>query len=189
MNLPHWSSNHETLSLNSVTTCVLFKSEISRLNIFTFLSIVMPLDFIRSIIPRRLQHRDGEEIFSSLPADQASGKATSCALQDPPPPYASESHALDDDKKPFDYPSSIQPATAQISTRSDSKPSSCGSIQVCPHATSSFERIQRVVRLPDFKQSYKGLDALTPGPDHRNPFSPGFKVCKPDSGSDLKIGE
>lgn len=83
----------------------------------------------------------------------------------------------------------LRPTTVQVSTQPDPKPSPGGSVQFCPHATSSFERIQRIVKLPNFIQSYECLDALTPGPDHHNPFTSGFRLCKPDSGSDLCISE
>ena len=147
----------------------------------------MPSDFIRNIFPRRLRHRNGEETVASQPASKASEKATSCAVQDPPPPYASENHALvDNNKEILSSSPSIQANSPQIFTQPDPKLSS---IQICPHATSSFERVQRIVRLPNFKQSYEGLDALTPGSDHRNPFTAGFRLCKPDSGSDLCISE
>ena len=147
----------------------------------------MPSDFIRNIFPRRLRHRDGEETVTSQPANKASEKATSCALQGPPPPYASENPTLvDNNKEILSSSPSIQANTPQLFTQPESK---LYSIQTCPHATSSFERIQRIVRLPNFKQSYEGLDALTPGSDHRNPFTSGFRLCKPDSGSDLCISE
>ncbi len=166
------------------------KFETSRLANFTFLSCVMPSAFIRNVFPRRLRHRDGEETVTSQAAGQASDKATSCALQDPPPPYASGNLALIDDDKALLLSSPlIQPSTPPVFTQPESKLSARDSIQFCPHADSSFERIQRIVRLPNFKQSYEGLDALTPGPDHRNPFASGFRLCKPDTGSDLCISE
>lgn len=150
----------------------------------------MPSDLIRSIFPKRLRRRDGgEEAVTSQAVSQGSEKAASCALQDPPPPYASENHAPNDEKElPLDT-SSPRPTIDQVSAQPDSKLSSGGSIQVCPHATSSFERIQRIINLPNFKESYQGLDALTPGPDHRNFYTPGLRACKPDSGSDLSIRE
>lgn len=150
----------------------------------------MPSDLIRSIFPKRLRHRDGEEAAATSPAvSQASEKVASCTLQEPPPPYASENHAPNDEKElPVDT-SSSRPTIDQVSTQTDLEMSSDGSIQVCPHAVSSFERIQRIVKLRNFKESYDGLDALTPGPDHRNLFSSGFRLCKPDSGSDLNIRE
>ena len=148
----------------------------------------MPSEFIRSIFPKRLRHRDGEEAAITQAVSRASEKATS-ALRDPPPPYASENHAPNDDKEQLLDTSSPQPTTVQLSTQPGPQPSSGGSVQFCPHATSSFERIQRIVKLPDFIQSHECLDALTPGPDHHNPFTSGFRLCKPDSGSDLCISE
>ena len=148
----------------------------------------MPSDLIRSILSRRLRYRDDKETVASQAASHVSEKATSSAL-DPPPPYAFENLAMNNDKElPSTLPS-IQPATAQVSTRSDSKLSSSDSIRFCPHATSSFERVQRILGLPKFRESFEGLDALTPGPDHRSPFTSGFRLCKPDSGSDLSISE
>ena len=149
----------------------------------------MPSDFFRSIFPKRQRHRDGEEDETSQAVSQVPEKATSCALQDPPPPYASDNHAPNDEKElPLDT-SSPRPTIAQVSTQPDPNLSPGGSVQFCPHAISSFERIQRIVKLPNFKESYEGLDALTPGPDHRNPFTAGFRLCKPNSGSDLDISE
>ena len=150
----------------------------------------MPSDFIRSIFPKRVRHLDGEEAVTSQAVSQASEKGMSCALQDPPPPYTSDNHHAPNDEKELPLDMSLpRPTIAQVSTQPDLNLSSGGSIQFCPHAISSFERIQRIVKLPNFKQSYEGLDALTPGPDHRNPFTSGFRLCKPDSGSDLCISE
>ena len=151
----------------------------------------MPSDLIRSIFSRRLRYRDDKETVTSQAASNVSEKATSSAsaLHDPPPPYAFENLAMNNDKELPSTLSSIQPATAQASTRSGSKLSSRDSIRFCPHATSSFERVQRILRLPNFRDSFEGLDALTPGPDHRSPFTSGFRLCKPDSGSDLSISE
>lgn len=148
----------------------------------------MPSDFVRSIFPRRLRHRDSDETFTSQAADQATEKIKH-ALQDPPPPYAAEDLAIKDDKKLPAKPSSTPSPTTKVSLQLDPVLSSSDSIRFCPHATSSFERIQRIVNLPDFKQSYIGIDALTPGPDHQNPFAPGFRLCMPDTGSNLHIGE
>ena len=150
----------------------------------------MPSGFIRNVFPRRLRHGDDEKTLTSQAAGEASDKATSCALQDPPPPYASGNHAVVDDDKALLLSSPlIQPYTPPVFTQPESKLSASDSIQFCPHAISSFERIQRILRLSNFKQSYQVLDALTPGPDHRNSFTPGFRLCKPDTGSDLSISE
>ena len=149
----------------------------------------MPSDFVRSIFSKRLRHRDGEEAAATSQAvSQASEKVASCTLQDPPPPYPSENNAPNNEKElPLDT-SSPRHTIDQASTQPDPKLSYGGSIQICPHAVSSFERIQRIVKLPKFKESYVGLDALTPGPDHPKVLS-GFRCCKPDSGSELNIGE
>lgn len=147
----------------------------------------MSPNFIRNILPRRLRYRDREETVTSQAAGQASVKATNDALRDPPPSYASGNYALDDDKELHSNSSSIRPTDPEVPTQPASKLSSCDSIRVCPHATSSFERIQRIVKLPNFKNSYEGLDTLTPGSDHRDHFTSGFRLCKPDSGSNLCI--
>lgn len=176
----------KTLSFTCVNPRFLSNLGISIKNSELF---VMPSEFIRSIFPKRLRHRDGEEAVTSQAVSQTSEKATNCPLQDPPPPYASDNHAPDDEKEPPLDMSLPRPTIASVSTQPDPNLSSNGSIQFCPHAISSFERIQRIVKLPNFKQSYEGLDALTPGPDHRNPFTAGFRLCKPVSGSALCISE
>ena len=174
----------------------------------------MPSHFIRSIFPRLLRHRDEEEPVISPVVGQTSDEAKIAGPEDPPPPYTPENQTLDDrkgfvskpsfepsntaqasstkpDPKPPSYDSKPSPepsnAARASSTQPYSEPSPSDSIQICPHATSSFERIQRIVRLPNFKDSYKGIDALTPGPGHRDSFA--FKQCEPDSSSDLRISK
>ena len=174
----------ETIPLQFV-----LKSDISHSDLLTFLSCVMPSGFIRSIFPRRLRCQHVEETVTGQAAGRAPEKATSCVLQDPPPPYAFDNHAKDGDRELPSESSSIRPTTTEISTQPDSKLLPSVSVRSCPHGTSSFERIQRIVRLQNFKESYEGLDALIPGPAHRDPFTLKFRLCKPDSGSNLDISE
>ena len=150
----------------------------------------MPSHFFRSSLPSLTRFRSGNTPLTSQAAGQASENETSVALQDPPPPYTSENQASDDDKETLCDLTSIRPTTTEIPTQSDLKTSSSDFIRICPHATSPFERIQRIVKLPNFKKSYEGLDALMPGPDHATPpYTSASRQCKPESGSDLSISE
>ena len=55
-------------------------------------------------------------------------------------------------------------------------------IQICPHETLCFERMQRILSLPGFKESYKGIEALgsTVVPHHGRSSTFGTRECKPE---------
>ena len=52
-------------------------------------------------------------------------------------------------------------------------------VQLCPHETLSFERMQRVLNLPDFKESRKAIDALgaTAVPQHTRRQRDSLRRC------------
>lgn len=141
----------------------------------------MPSNLVRGIFSRRA---DAEETIGRQATGQASEEPKIRALQDSPPPYTSENRVLDSGKVKA---SPDRSDTAQMSTQPASEMSPIDTIQLCPHATSSFERIQRIMRLPNFKECYHGIDALTFGPNHRGFYTVGTRLCKPDSGSSASI--
>ncbi|KAL2042040.1 hypothetical protein N7G274_005228 [Stereocaulon virgatum] len=52
-------------------------------------------------------------------------------------------------------------------------------VQLCPHETLSFERMQRILNLPDFKESRKAIDALgaTAVPQHTRRQQDSLRRC------------
>lgn len=61
-------------------------------------------------------------------------------------------------------------------------------VRLCPHETLSYERMQRILVLPGFKQSYEGIDALrgtTIGHTRRPPTF--THVCHPRHDSDDSV--
>lgn len=64
-----------------------------------------------------------------------------------PPPYNSSREAVVTDKR-----------------ASPTSPSSLGRLQICPHETLSFERLQRIAKLPNFRQHGRAIDALKGSP-------------------------
>ena len=54
------------------------------------------------------------------------------------------------------------------------------SVQICPHETLSFERMKRILHLPDFEDGKEKVGAFTKAPDyHHVPSSAGTYRCKP----------
>lgn len=56
-------------------------------------------------------------------------------------------------------------------------------VRLCPHETLSFERAQRIARMPGFRDSFKSIDAFTATaqPYHvQDSISWGKRLCKPN---------
>lgn len=71
-----------------------------------------------------------------------------------------------------------RPSSAEEKRRNnqDSK-TSC--VQICPHDNLSFERMKRIVRLPNFKFNKTIISAFTKNPSHHASSVAGIILCKP----------
>lgn len=130
------------------------------------LHITRPPGILGSLLPRRIRSRflGGASPLSDHPHGL-------CSQADSPlsdHPHGPSSHA--------DTPSSGPSSDEKPPVAPRSRPC-C--VQMCPHEIISFERLQRILSLPGFKESYRNLEALAAGPDHElDSYSPN-RVCKP----------
>ena len=96
-----------------------------------------------------LFHKRTKERERSKPALDASMK--SVENHELPPPYS-----------PGHTSPGLHKEKSQATQDSD------GVVQICPHETLSFDRIQRLTNLPNFKLNGKKIDALTPTSEHHH---------------------
>ena len=106
-----------------------------------------------------------------------------------PPPASSSSHnsgAVRATLTPAETPTAAfsQLQTAAGTTESHLPAPPDPRVQICPHETLSFDRLQRILALPNFKDVFlnKTLDALTANctPSQQHDFSPGSytRTCR-----------
>ena len=79
----------------------------------------------------------------------------------------------------LDTGTSQKPTSAENKDSNKNDIKSC-SVQICPHETLSFERMKRIVHLPDFKDARDKIGAFTKAPGHHHALcSEGIYRCKP----------
>ena len=78
-----------------------------------------------------------------------------------------------------DTGTSKKPTSAENKDKNKHDIKTC-SVQICPHETLSFERMKRIVNLPNFKSGRDKIGAFTNAPGrHHVPSSSGTYRCKP----------
>lgn len=83
-----------------------------------------------------------------------------------PTPNISRNFAESHELPPPYSPGHISPSLQK--EKSQATQDLAGVVQICPHETLSFERLQRITNLPNFKQNGKKIDALTPTSEHHH---------------------
>ncbi|CAD6571178.1 MAG: hypothetical protein ASARMPREDX12_004155 [Alectoria sarmentosa] len=94
-----------------------------------------------------------------LEQDLASDSADDRALP-PPTSVHGDSYSIKGDKSPPRY-TSAPDAVATDNKTSTTSPAFQRCLRICPHETMSFERLQRIAKLPNFHRPEKKIDGLT----------------------------
>ena len=96
--------------------------------------------------------RDTKKIGSVPSTDKTSLRLSKTSIaNDSPPPYMDAEGG-----KPFASEKCLLPHNSE------------NYVQICPHETLSFDRLQRIANLPNFKSNGKKIDVLTPASDHHH---------------------
>ena len=110
--------------------------------------------------------KESSSLMSRLKSDSTVDSTSTSSPLLPPPTYSDASCSINYVSQPMAAPPIVR---TQV-------------IQLCPHETMSFERLQVILDLPNFKKGFRSIDAsgATTVPQHSRSSADSSRMCKLD---------